>query len=70
MSAVVEEGVFPHRAIFWNSTAQPARSVDRCINTLRTKVEPDPHRPALIKTVRDLGYRFEGVATTNVGINR
>ena len=35
------------------------RSVDRCVNTLRTKVEPDPHRPTLIKTVRDIGYRFD-----------
>jgi DNA-binding response OmpR family regulator len=36
-----------------------SRSVDRCINTLRAKVEPDPVRPAFIKTVRDIGYRFE-----------
>ncbi len=35
------------------------RSVDRCINTLRNKIEPDPHHPAFIKTVRELGYRFE-----------
>ena len=35
------------------------RSVDRCINTLRNKVEPDPQRPTFIKTIRDVGYRFE-----------
>jgi len=35
------------------------RSVDRCVATLRGKIEPDPSRPSLIKTVRDLGYRFE-----------
>lgn len=35
------------------------RSVDRCINTLRNKIEPDPHDPAHIQTVRDIGYRFE-----------
>jgi len=35
------------------------RSVDRCINTLRGKIEPDPHRPTFIQTVREIGYRFE-----------
>jgi DNA-binding response OmpR family regulator len=35
------------------------RSVDRCINTLRNKLEPDPVRPQFIKTIRDVGYRFE-----------
>jgi DNA-binding response OmpR family regulator len=36
------------------------RSVDRCVTTLRGKVEPDPHNPVFIKTIRDIGYRFEG----------
>jgi DNA-binding response OmpR family regulator len=35
------------------------RSVDRCVTTLRAKVEIDPHRPAHIQTIRNLGYRFE-----------
>ncbi|MGA2749236.1 MAG: response regulator transcription factor [Verrucomicrobiota bacterium] len=35
------------------------RSVDRCVTTLRAKIEPDPHNPALIQTIRDIGYRFE-----------
>jgi len=35
------------------------RSVDRCVTTLRAKVEPDPRAPAYIQTVRDVGYRFE-----------
>jgi DNA-binding response OmpR family regulator len=35
------------------------RSVDRCVTTLRAKLEPDPHRPAYIRTIRDIGYRFE-----------
>lgn len=35
------------------------RSVDRCINTLRNKVEPDPLRPRFVQTIRDVGYRFE-----------
>src|SRR5262249_10865212 len=35
------------------------RSVDRCVTTLRAKIETDPHRPAFIQTIRDIGYRFE-----------
>jgi DNA-binding response OmpR family regulator len=35
------------------------RSVDRCVTTLRGKIEPDPHHPAFIRTIRDIGYRFE-----------
>lgn len=35
------------------------RSVDRCVTTLRSKIEDDPREPAFIKTVRDIGYRFE-----------
>ena len=35
------------------------RSVDRCVTTLRAKIEPDPHHPRFILTLRDIGYRFE-----------
>jgi DNA-binding response OmpR family regulator len=35
------------------------RSVDRCINTLRNKIEFDPEHPSFIQTIRDVGYRFE-----------
>ncbi|HKQ40827.1 MAG TPA: response regulator transcription factor [Verrucomicrobiae bacterium] len=35
------------------------RSVDRCVTTLRAKIENDPHHPTLIATIRDIGYRFE-----------
>ena len=35
------------------------RSVDRCINTLRNKVEADHEHPRFIRTIRDVGYRFE-----------
>lgn len=37
------------------------RSVDRCVNTLRAKIEVDPAQPVWIKTVREVGYRFDGV---------
>jgi len=36
-----------------------SRSVDRCVNTLRSKIEGDPARPQFIHTVRPIGYRFE-----------
>jgi DNA-binding response OmpR family regulator len=35
------------------------RSVDRCVTTLRAKIEADPHHPVHIATIRDIGYRFE-----------
>lgn len=35
------------------------RSVDRCVNSLRNKIEKDPAHPDFIKTVREVGYRFE-----------
>lgn len=35
------------------------RSVDRCINTLRGKIEADAKQPQFIQTVREIGYRFE-----------
>lgn len=49
--------------IVWhNNLLTTTRSVDRCINTLRAKIEADPQQPVYIKTVRDIGYRFEGCA--------
>ena len=35
------------------------RSVDRCVTTLRAKIEEDPRHPIHIQTIRDIGYRFE-----------
>jgi DNA-binding response OmpR family regulator len=35
------------------------RSVDRCVTTLRARIEEDPRRPLYIQTVRETGYRFE-----------
>jgi DNA-binding response OmpR family regulator/tRNA A-37 threonylcarbamoyl transferase component Bud32 len=35
------------------------RSVDRCVATLRAKIEPDPRYPIYLQTIRDIGYRFE-----------
>ena len=41
------------------------RSIDRCVTTLRSKVEPNPHAPIYIQTIRDIGYRFEPNGTTS-----
>jgi DNA-binding response OmpR family regulator len=46
-------------AVWGNSVFVTPRSIDRCVTTLRAKVEPDPHRPVYIQTIREIGYRFE-----------
>ena len=46
-------------AVWGNDIIVNDRSVDRCVTTLRAKIESDPHRPAFIQTIRDIGYRFE-----------
>jgi DNA-binding response OmpR family regulator len=46
-------------AVWGHDVFVTPRSVDRCINTLRRKVELDPRRSAFIQTVREIGYRFE-----------
>ena len=35
------------------------RSIDRFVNALRSKIEPDPAAPRFIKTVREFGYKFD-----------
>jgi two-component system alkaline phosphatase synthesis response regulator PhoP len=35
------------------------RSIDRFVNALRNKIEPDPTEPRILKTVREFGYKFE-----------
>ena len=42
------------------------RSVDRCVTTLRAKIETDPHDPVFIRTIRDIGYRFESTESAEV----
>lgn len=45
--------------VWGSSVLVTQRSVDRCVTTLRAKVESDPAAPRWIKTIRDVGYRFE-----------
>ena len=38
------------------------RSVDACIRRIREKIEPDRSKPAYLKTIRGVGYRWDAVA--------
>lgn len=46
-------------AVWGHDILVTARSVDRCVNTLRAKIEKKPDAPVFIKTVRAIGYRFD-----------
>jgi DNA-binding response OmpR family regulator len=46
-------------AVWGSSVFVTPRSIDRCVTTLRAKLEPDARRPIYIHTLRDIGYRFE-----------
>jgi DNA-binding response OmpR family regulator len=46
-------------AVRGSSVFVTPRSIDRCVTTLRSKIEPEPHSPRYIQTIRDIGYRFE-----------
>ena len=46
-------------AVWGDEVIVTDRSVDRCVTTLRGKIEPDPRNPSFIQTIRDIGYRFE-----------
>lgn len=35
------------------------RDIDKAIDTLRSKVEPDPAHPQFLHTIENIGYRFE-----------
>ncbi len=45
--------------VWGNSILVTRRSVDRCVTTLRAKIEPNSKVPSFIRTIRDVGYRFE-----------
>jgi DNA-binding response OmpR family regulator len=46
-------------AVWGNEIIVNDRSVDRCVTTLRAKIEANPHHPAHVQTIRSIGYRFE-----------
>ena len=47
------------QTVWGGSVMVTSRSVDRCVATLRGKIEPDPRYPNYVQTIRDIGYRFE-----------
>jgi DNA-binding response OmpR family regulator len=55
--ALTRDGILD--AVWGDEVIVNDRSVDRCVTTLRGKIEADPHNPSLIQTIRDIGYRFE-----------
>jgi DNA-binding response OmpR family regulator len=46
-------------AVWGKSVMVTPRSIDRCVATLRAKIEPETRSPAFIQTIRNTGYRFE-----------
>jgi len=55
--ALTRDGILD--AVWGQEVVVTDRSVDRCVTTLRAKIEADPHHPIFIQTIRDIGYRFE-----------
>jgi DNA-binding response OmpR family regulator len=47
------------RQVWGHDVFVTRRSVDRCMNTLRSKIEHDAAKPRWIRTVREIGYRFD-----------
>ncbi len=47
------------RSVWGYDILVTARSVDRCVATLRNKIQSNPRNPQFIKTIREIGYRFE-----------
>jgi DNA-binding response OmpR family regulator len=46
------------KMVWGNQIIVTPRSVDRCVTTLRAKIEADSANPKYIQTIRDIGYRF------------
>lgn len=57
--ALARDGIL--NAVWGNSVMVTPRSVDRCVTTLRGKIESDARQPRFIHTIRDIGYRFEEI---------
>ena len=46
-------------SVWGYDAAVTPRSIDRFVNALRNKIEPEPAKPRHIRTVREFGYKFE-----------
>ena len=49
-------------AVWGDTEFVTPRTVDTCVRRVRHKIEPDRSRPTYLKTVRGVGYRFDGIA--------
>jgi DNA-binding response OmpR family regulator len=45
--------------VFGYSRFTTTRDIDKAVENLRTKIEPDPARPQYIQAIPNIGYRFE-----------
>lgn len=51
----------------WGLTYAPtSRTLDQHVSRLRRRIEHDPRRPVLIRTVHGVGYRYERPQTANI----
>lgn len=55
--ALTRRDIIDH--VWGRSIIVTSRSVDRCVATLRSKIESNKDGPQFIHTIRDVGYRFE-----------
>ncbi len=55
--ALSRQGIM--NTVWGSSVLVTQRSVDRCVTTLRSKVEANPSSPQHVLTIRDVGYRFK-----------
>ena len=55
--ALTREQILAH--VWGDELAVTERSVDRCVVSLRAKIEEKPERPKMLVTVQKVGYRFE-----------
>jgi DNA-binding response OmpR family regulator len=55
--ALTRDEILNH--VWGHSVVVTPRSIDRCVATLRAKIESDSSQPTYVHTIRDVGYRFE-----------
>lgn len=55
--ALTRDQILAH--VWGDEKSVTERSVDRCVVSLRAKIEKQPARPKLLATVQKIGYRFE-----------
>ena len=55
--ALTRDDILNH--VWGQSVVVTPRSIDRCVATLRAKIETDSSQPTYVHTIRDVGYRFE-----------